>query len=104
MSVEDDLLARIYALVVEGRDRSAMDLLLSAMDDAMHAKDPRRVNELLERADLDRLSLTLQLALLGFSRPIASELEERPLLADRIERRLRASDPERADRLLRAVR
>lgn len=99
-----DVLELIYRLCEDGKTRTAMDLLLESIDDAFHDGRFAFVNELLSKVCLDRLSLTLQLALLAFSRPCAEHLPRRVELADEVERMVRRSDPDRADRLLRSVR
>lgn len=97
-------LERIYTLSSGGRPREAMDLLLVKMDDAFLAGRFELVDELLSVVDVDRLSLTLQLALLAFSRPAAEHLPRRPSVVSLVEARVRKSDPERAERLLSRVR
>jgi hypothetical protein len=65
-----DVLELIYRLCEDGKTRTAMDLLLESIDDAFHDGRFAFVNELLSKVCLDRLSLTLQLALLALASSI----------------------------------
>ncbi len=93
-------LEQIYDRVRAGSTHSAMDSLIGYVDDAFLDGRFADVDRLLATADLDRLSPTLQLALMGFTRVAAEKLPSRADCAKSIEAHLSKTDASLIDRVL----
>lgn len=100
----EQALSKLYALVEANKPRGAMDYLLATVDDAFHEGRFEFVDALLYCVQLDRLNLSLELALLGFTQPAKTKLSHRADLVSIIEKRVRDAAPDRHERLLARVR
>jgi hypothetical protein len=98
-------LETLYRLCAEGKVDPAIDMVLDAMDDLLAARDLARCNEILGRADVERLLDDASIALL--METLRAKGEDLPARSDfyrRIEDKLRRERPSEADALLEELR
>lgn len=98
-----DWLERLYDACTQGDEAldQAIYTVLDTFDDLLFAQNEARCNELLQRADVERLAVVVALAFLASTlRAREALLEARQGFYRRLEARLRRDDPERVDALL----
>jgi len=92
-------LEKLYSL----KKNQALDYLYNEVDDALYAGHDDQcwpdIEALLEQADLDRMSLTLQVGFLTITLPVKTKLKARPAFYQKVRQGVLDNDPERADRL-----
>jgi len=97
-------LSGVYSSVLHGDPDAAIDVLFEHVDELLVRGEYGRCDDLLETIDLSRLDTNLLVALLSVTKRASSDLEQRQHLVERVETRLRALAPDRADRLLTGLR
>ncbi|WP_437663269.1 hypothetical protein [Sorangium sp. So ce1182] len=98
-------LEKLYRLCAEGKVDPAIDMVLDAMDDLIAASDLTRCNEILARADVERLLDEASIALLMETlRAKTGLLPARSDFYRRIEDKLRRQRASEADALLEGLR
>ena len=83
---------------------AAVDLIFDHFDELLQARKFREVDEALDAVDVNRLDSNLMVALLTITRAAKENLRRREELIRRIETKLRADAPERADKILSGVK
>ncbi len=99
-----DWLPEVYALIEQGDDESAADIVVDVVDELLSASDFSRCDELLQMVDVKRLNPNLLITFLAVSLPAKQKLPSRSQLLRRTETRLAELEPERVDALLRTLR
>jgi hypothetical protein len=97
-------LPEVYALVEQGQQESAADIVFKNVDDLLSTAEFRRCDELLQMVDVKRLDINLMMSFLAITLAAKEELPSRAALLRRIDARLHALAPERVEALLRTLR
>jgi hypothetical protein len=99
-----ECLETLYELCERPQPNPAIDFVLETMDELILAKDYDTCDRLLLRADVSRLSTHAMLTLLMETFRAKGVLPAREGFYQRVEARLRADQPQRADSLLAGMR
>lgn len=97
----EDWLESLYA---ETSVHTAIDMLFDRVDRMMLDEKFEDVDGLLRIIDVDRLDSNLMVGVLTITQCARERLAERVGALERIEKRLRATDPDRVDELLQGLR
>ncbi len=84
----NDILIPLYGLDTAGDQQAATDLLFDRVDKLLVAGEFRVCNELLKKVHIERLSTSLMRSFLAITFPAKDQLESRPDLFSRIEKRM----------------
>lgn len=96
-------IALIYELDSTGQVDAALDRLFDEVDDLLVAGEFTKVDELLMELDLTRCSTTLLVGFLSITLAAKKKLFAREDFTRRVEQRLRALVPDRAQRLMQSL-
>lgn len=94
----------LYELCERTQPNPAIDFVLETVDELLLARDYNTCDRLLQRAEVDRLSIHAMLTLLMETFRAKGALPAREGFYQRVEARLRADQPQRADSLLAGMR
>jgi hypothetical protein len=83
--------------------RKGLDFILEYFDDHFWDGNFENIDLILRDTDVSLHNTTTNLALLGFSNAAKEHLPSRKGLYDRVAERLRITDPDRVDRLLKGL-
>jgi len=97
-------LSKTYSLVAKLAVDSAVDLVFDHFDDLLHGEKFREADEALAAVDIKRLDSNLMVALLTITHAAKENLRRREDLVRRIEKKLEADAPDRAEQLLAGLR
>ena len=94
----------LYGLCAEGQVDPAIDLVLEAVHDLLVMRDVARCNEILARADVERLSVHALIALLMETVRASEVLPARAGFYARVDAKLRRDEDPETDALLEGLR
>lgn len=93
----------IYKLVADGQDDEAIDLVFDYIDRKLLDGDFMNVDDMLDECEVEKLNTVLMLAFLAITYAARSELTCRDKFRQRVEKRLKEIEPERAEVLLKHI-
>lgn len=94
----------IYSLIAQRKIDEAIDILFKNVNEMLCKNEFILCNDLLRTVDLKRLDTNLLVGFLTITLPASTELPFRATLVKRIDEKLRALAPERAERILNGLR
>jgi hypothetical protein len=97
-------LGQVYELCAAGEVDAALYLVMDELDELLYEHNAERCDKILATADIGQLPIEVMLGFLMGTFRARIALHCRAAFFARVERRLRAEVPHRADRLLRGLR
>lgn len=101
---EEPWVLQMYDLVASKRLEEAIDLLYDNVDDMLLEGKMQECDDILQQIDIRRLDSYLMIGLLSITLSASEHLPHRKVLVEEIENYLRATEPERADALMKGLR